>query len=183
MLPSTNSHIKIHKASRFVALAFFLLVLHASCTDDFNQQEVIALESEPSRVRAHVIKVKDGDSIILRYPNSIEKEARLFGIDAPEYNQAYGKQAKRTLEKLVLKKSVLVVHKDTDRYQREIVILYREADRLEVNLELVKVGSAWVYTQYQDDKIWGRAENKARQQGLGLWALNNPVPPWVWRRK
>lgn len=183
MLPSTNSHIKINKASRFVVLAFFLLALLASCTGELDQQEVIALESEASRVRALVIKVKDGDSIILRYPNSIEKEARLFGIDAPEYNQAYGKQAKRALEKLVLKKSVLVVKKDTDRYQREIVILYRESDRMDVNLELVKVGSAWVYTQYQDNKIWGSAENKARQQALGLWGLNDPVPPWVWRRK
>ena len=175
--------VRCKPASRFVALAFFLLALLASCSDDIDQQEVIALQSEPSRVRALVIKVKDGDSVILLYANSIEKEARLFGIDAPEYNQAYGKQAKRTLEKLVLKKSVLVVNKDTDRYQREIVILYREADRLDVNLELVKVGSAWVYTQYQNDKIWESAENKARQQGLGLWALNNPVPPWVWRRK
>ena len=183
MLPSKNFHIKINKASRFFALAFFLLILLASCSNDFEKQEVDTLESEPSSVRAIVIKVKDGDSVILRYADFIEKEARLYGIDAPEYNQAYGKQAKRTLEKLVLKKFVLVDVKDTDRYQREIVIMNREGDRLNVNLELIKVGSAWVYSQYQDDKIWNKAESSARQQGLGLWELNNPVPPWIWRRK
>ena len=27
------------------------------------------------------------------------------------------------------------------------------------------------------------AEEQAREQRIGLWSANEPIPPWVWRRR
>lgn len=39
-----------------------------------------------------------------------------------------------------------------------------------------------VYRQYMTDKSLLYDEAKAREEGLGLWSMNAPVPPWDWRR-
>ena len=55
-------------------------------------------------------------------------------------------------------------------------------DGLDVNRELVAQGVAWVYRKYSDDAELLRLEAEAKQNGLGLWADPNPIPPWEWRR-
>ena len=47
---------------------------------------------------ARVIRVVDGDSVnVLRLPEKEELKLRLYGIDAPEWKQAYGKESKDAL--------------------------------------------------------------------------------------
>jgi len=169
------------EASRIIALAFFICAIFLSgCKDNFSNTNSII----PDKLsRATVIKIKDGDSVILRYAGGLEKESRLFGIDAPEYNQAYGRQAKNLLSKLVFKQSVLIDKRGTDRYERDIIIIIRERDKKVINLELVKAGAAWVYDRYQDDRSWHSEQKKAQAQQLGLWRLPKPVAPWQWRAK
>ncbi len=54
--------------------------------------------------------------------------------------------------------------------------------------EQVKAGFAWHYKKYQheqsseDQQLYADAENKARDERLGLWRENNPSPPWEYRR-
>jgi endonuclease YncB( thermonuclease family) len=48
-----------------------------------------------------VMKVLDGDSLIVRDQGGLTFGLRLHGIDAPEYKQAHGKRARRELDKLV----------------------------------------------------------------------------------
>ena len=43
---------------------------------------------------AEVTKIIDGDSIVVNYKNQSVK-VRLWGIDTPEYKQAYSKAAKK----------------------------------------------------------------------------------------
>lgn len=162
-------------------LAFLLsgLPFLSACTADPESTQ------DPNSQSIHsalVIKVKDGDSLILRYAQGIEKEVRLFGIDAPEYNQAFGQDAKHILENLTLKKTVLVQKHTTDRYQREVVLLIRVQDDLNINLAMLEQGAAWVYRQYQNEPSWARLEKRAKSQQQGLWAGARPVAPWEWRK-
>ena len=125
MLANNILHIELCKARRKIVLAFFISIVAvclSACSFDDDTGEY---ESTVVNViqRARVVKVKDGDSVILRFEDSTEKEARLFGIDAPEYNQPFGRDAKDISSKLVYKKSLLVESKGTDCYQREIVLL------------------------------------------------------------
>ena len=55
-------------------------------------------------------------------------------------------------------------------------------DGINVSRELVKAGLASWYRQYSKDASLGVLEADARQAKRGLWADQNPVPPWEVRQ-
>ena len=67
---------------------------------------------------AKVDRVVDGDTVYTKDGTKI----RLHGIDTPERDQPYGKQATRALDGLIETK-VYVLEKDTDRYGRLVGVL------------------------------------------------------------
>ena len=67
---------------------------------------------------ANVDRVVDGDTVYTKDGTTI----RLYGIDAPERDQPYGKQATRALDG-VIETKVYVLEKDTDRYGRLVGVL------------------------------------------------------------
>ncbi len=77
-------------------------------------------------------------------------------------------------------KQVEVQTKGTDRYGRTLGLVYQSG--LDVNAEMVRRGMAWVYFKYAKDKGLYQLEAEARKQRRGLWADNEPVAPWEWRR-
>ena len=175
----------IQKARQFSVLAFFMsvsLLFFSACSFD-NDSDNTQATTKNHQQRARVIKVKDGDSVILRFQDSSEKEARLFGIDAPEYNQAFGREAKNILSKLVYKKSVLVESRGIDRYQREIVLLAFDKQQTTINQQMIERGAAWVYSQYQNDNTWANAQKTAQKKSLGLWGNRSAIAPWLWRER
>ena len=125
-----------------------------------------------------VDRVVDGDTIVLMDKTRV----RLHGIDTPERDQPYGKQATRALDALIDTK-VFVEEKDTDRYGRLVGVLYT-AEGLNVNLEMVCSGHAWWYERYApESKILEDCQTDAQQESKGLWKSEAPAPPWEWRRK
>ena len=127
-----------------------------------------------------VIRVSDGDTLIVR-AGEVNFRVRLHGIDAPERGQAYGTKARDILAGMVTGAAVTIKVMDVDRYGRLIGMVY--AGPLLVNLELLKQGYAWHYTEYDDTAEFARAEAEARKQKRGLWAEPSPIPPWEWRRR
>lgn len=128
-----------------------------------------------------VIKVLDGDSIIVR-DDKKHHEVRLWGIDSPEYDQPYGKNARKQSTKLLKGKKVSVTVITKDNYGRLVGVVY--AGNTNINEILVTQGSAWVYTKYCKESIcrqWKKMERSARNSKAGLWAGNNALPPWKWR--
>ena len=115
--------------------------------------------------------VVDGDSIT--------KNIRLYGIDAPEFDQKYGKSAKKFLNGLVKNKRVVCFKHSRDRYNRIVAECF--ADGENVNAAMVRNGYAWAYRQYGDD--FGKLEDQARKNKLGLWRDDNPTPPWEYRKQ
>jgi endonuclease YncB( thermonuclease family) len=135
---------------------------------------------------AHAKTVRDGDSIAAYGPEDALVNLRLYGIDAPEYKQPYGLQAKKRLSKLLGKREFQVEPQDTDRYGRTVALL-RLPDGTLVNEVLVAEGAAWVYDQYcREADLCQRLrelQDKARVERRGLWAEDNPTPPWNWRKE
>ncbi len=133
---------------------------------------------------AHVVKVIDGDSIVVDTGKE-QITVRLWGVDTPEYRQPYSKAAKKETSALLQKKTVELEVKDWDDYGR-MVALVRLDNGILVNEELVKSGYAWVHVYYCKEAIcrkWKQYEKQAQQERLGLWRERNPVAPWVWKRK
>lgn len=129
-----------------------------------------------------VIGISDGDTLTLLTRERKQIKIRLAEIDTPESEQPYGNRAKQALSTLAFKKQATVSVLDVDRYGRVVGRVY--VDNNDVNAELVRNGSAWVYRKYVRDQTLFKLEKQARDQGVGIWALpeSNQVPPWEWRR-
>ena len=80
--------------------------------------------------------VIDGDSIIIK-----KREMRLFGIDAPEINHPFGKQAKWALHKLCKGQEVRADIICQDHYGRTVARCFLPDGR-DLSAEMVKLGLA-----------------------------------------
>ena len=126
-----------------------------------------------------VVKVKDGDSLVVRSAGR-EVEIRLAYIDAPEFDQAHGKQAGAVLRSLVGGRRVRLDLIGGDVHRRIVArVLLGNRD---VNAEMVRRGFAWVRREFRHPRELARLEDRARAARRGLWARADPVPPWVWRK-
>lgn len=105
---------------------------------------------------------------------------RLRGIDAPESQMPYGKEAKQVLLNLVEGKSLRVLVYDQDRYGRTVADLYSKG--VFIQEVLLKKGCAWHYTAYDHRPELAMWEKEARAARVGLWAASNPQKPWEWRK-
>ena len=147
---------------------------------------VFSVQCSAENIMGKVIKVADGDTVTVLDESDQQYRVRLTGIDAPERHQAYGSESTESLIGLVYLKKVVVQSSGKDRHKRVLgkILL----DDLDVNLEQVKRGFAWHYKQYEKDQTsedqigYAQAEVLARQQQLGLWVLESPIPPWEYRR-
>lgn len=129
---------------------------------------------------AQVVRITDGDSVTLRV-GDVTYRARLHGIDAPESTQPWGADATATLRRMMpVGSRVRVVVPDVDRFGRLIVRLF--VDEAEVNLRMLEAGAAWHYTRFDQSAEYAEAEASARRASRGLWATENPIPPWDWRQ-
>jgi endonuclease YncB( thermonuclease family) len=62
--------------------------------------------------------------------------------------------------------------------------LKRISDGDEVNLEMVCDGHAWWYERYaKKASDYKQCQEDAQKNKRGLWAEDDPVAPWDWRRR
>lgn len=129
-----------------------------------------------------VVAVKDGDTVeVLREGKAVR--VRLFGVDCPEKDQAFGQMARRFTSQRVFGRSVTVRVKDTDRYGRTVAEVVLEKGRT-LNQELVQAGLAWWYQRYAPgEQLLAKLEAEAREAKRGLWSDAQAVAPWLFRRK
>ena len=128
-----------------------------------------------------VVGVSDGDTITILVGKQTTK-VRLYGIDCPEKSQDFGSRAKEFTSLEAFGKPVTVEVKDTDRYGRQVGIVTLPDGR-NLNYELVRTGMAWWYRHYSDDDSLRILEQAARDAKLGLWSMENPTPPWEFRKQ
>ncbi|WP_092194024.1 thermonuclease family protein [Desulfomicrobium norvegicum] len=73
-----------------------------------------------------VVVIADGDTITVLRDGREQVKIRLYGIDAPESGQAFGKASKRNLSAMVHGRSVQVEVMDTDTKTSEIDFSFLE---------------------------------------------------------
>ncbi|MFK7976546.1 MAG: thermonuclease family protein [Halioglobus sp.] len=132
-------------------------------------------------ITGRVVRVADGDTVSILDANKKQHKIRLYGIDTPERDQAYGNKARKALSNIVAGEDVGVVIVETDSYGRSVGTLYHNGNH--INAHMVRTGYAWWYRHYAPhSRLLSNAEKTAREQSLGLWADPDPTPPWDWRR-
>jgi len=130
-------------------------------------------------LRGKVMSVSDGDTLTLKTEDSKFK-IRLSDIDAPEKKQSGGEDAKSFLKKIAEGRQVIINYNSLDRYKRVIGTIYIED--VNINLVMVCAGHAWHYKKFSKNEVFATAEVAARSAEIGLWAEENPVPPWEYRK-
>lgn len=126
-----------------------------------------------------VIGISDGDTVTVLNDQKQPVKIRLTEIDAPEKAQAFGEKSKQSLSEICFKKSATVENKGTDRYKRTLGRITCEG--IDANAEQVRRGMAWAYRQYLTDPTISDLEATAKENQTGLWADENPLPPWNFR--
>lgn len=132
-------------------------------------------------ISGKVKSVIDGNTLEIEGENHEIHTVQLAGIDSPELGQDYGDHAKAHLEKLALKKIVVInlVGKDRWGNQQATVMIDGTVD---IRLELLKEGFAWTAERNPLPELESVKE-LARKSTKGLWEQENPTPPWVYRRQ
>lgn len=139
----------------------------------------ILADDPPQPFIGKIIKIIDGDTITV-LSNKILYRIRLAEIDAPEKKQFFGMQSKKILGDKIFHKDVKIVWSKRDLYGRIMGHVYLD-DRW-INKEMIEDGWAWHYKQYSKNKELALVESNAKANGKGLWADQNPIPPWEFRK-
>lgn len=140
------------------------------------------LVSYADNFSAKVVRVIDGDTVVV-YDGTQQTKIRLYGIDAPESNQAFGQKSKNFMIKLAANRVVDIEEHGQDVYGRTLGTLFLE--NLDLNGLMVYKGMAWAY-RYQGRLIvpaYGALEQDARNTQRGLWADPHAIEPRQWRHK
>lgn len=126
--------------------------------------------------------VHDGDTLVAGCPAG-EVKVRVFGIDAPEMKQEpWGDRSREALRGLLPRfGSITLRVMDHDRYGRTVAqVVTSERD---LGLEMVRLGQAVVYEQYNHSPDYRQAQSEAKQTRRGIWAKpGGQQDPATWRR-
>ena len=143
----------------------------------------------PDGRQYRLVRVSDGDSFELKDDENHTLRVRLYGVDAPEGNQRFGRESREHLLDLLKNTPLRMKAMYKDQYQRTVAIVYlcdgKGFDERSVNQQQVQAGMAWVYDSFCKEDVcgtWKIEEALAKKQKLGLWKDEKPTPPWQWRK-
>lgn len=132
-----------------------------------------------------VASVHDGDTLTVKNEKGVPEKIRIYQIDAPEMKgslwgyQPYASEARTSLLNLCMLKVAAVQRKSIDAYGRTIGMVTCQG--YDVAKWQLDTGSAWAY-RYTATKALKAQQAKARQLKDGLWGLDNPIEPYLWRK-
>ena len=108
-----------------------------------------------------VVGITDGDTFNGLTQDKIEIRFRIFGIDAPEKNQAFSNRSKQYLSNLIYNKRVgIKVQKKNDVYGIPVVWVYTPDGR-DGSAEMLKAGMAWHFKKYDNSEIYAELKQTA----------------------
>lgn len=140
-------------------------------------------------LEGRVVSIADGDTLTLLDADNRQHHIRLAQIDAPEVQhgtskpaQPFGDRSRQSLASLTYRLPARADCSDRrdDPHGREVCRV--SVLGVDVNLEQVCRGMAWVYVRYAKAPEYFQCEAKARTARVGLWVDPKPMAPWEWRR-
>jgi micrococcal nuclease len=127
-----------------------------------------------------VVRVIDGDTIVVRGPGGRTEDVRLIGIDTPETVDprrpvgCFGPQASAYAKHLLTGRRVILRYdrETKDRYGRFLAYVWLAQPAEFVNARLVELGYARAYPfppNTAHEGIFAALERRAALRGRGLW--------------
>lgn len=158
----------------------------------------LCLATVTQSYKSKVVRVTDGNTLVVS--NKVlqgnitmtgESTVTLDAIRAPHLDQPKGATVKTFLQELVKGREVFVVEY-TDMGKSRGAWVYIDDGEC-VNLLLAEKGYAWsipararfavsMGKPKESYRKMKAAFQKAKTQKKGIWADENPIPPWEWRK-
>ena len=122
----------------------------------------------------------DGDSFVLEIEEK-EVEIRLLAINAPELKDEFGIKARDLTKEILENGKEIIIEKDLsgdeyDRYNRLLVWVFVDGELLQE--KLVASGLAKVAYLFNNNYTYldqlNNAQEKAKNDKLGIWSIENP---------
>ena len=173
-----------------VAIASLVFTIFPSLKNYVLGDDVKAKSSEESpssilkrgaEMSVYVIGISDGDTFHALTQDKNRLKCRIYGIDAPELKQPFGKKSKDALARHIFNKDIKIKIQSTDRYKRQVVSVYYEGN--DIGLQMIKDGMAWHYDSYYKSDDYAVSQLGAKTRKIGLWTDKNPIAPWQWRKE
>lgn len=141
-------------------------------------------------LEVQVLWVHDGDGFKARSSQG-DLEIRLYGVDAPEFDQPWGEEAKNHLLRRIMNRQVYLETFGQDIHGRTLatVFVMTDGQLLNINEDMVVCGQAWYVGLYAQELTTRRKHHLkgldrwARLKRVGLWKMEKPIPPWEWRKR
>ena len=127
-----------------------------------------------------VVKIKDGDTIVVLDSLNVQTTIRLAEVDCPESEQAFGKNAKDFTIEQVAMKNVTYKIVTIDQYGRTVAKVFYSGKYL--SEEIIKNGFGWHYKKYSSSKKLATLEQFAQKNKSGLWNDSRCIAPWEYRK-
>ena len=128
-------------------------------------------------------RVVDGDTFVLNDNTTVQ----IWGFDAPELKQSHGLEARTWLQNTIGLKGVelRIKVKGTDDQGRTLGQVYIQGNQRRISnvgTLMVKAGLAWFDDYNAPEAGLADEMEKARKAKKGLWADENPVKPYIFRK-
>jgi len=140
-------------AARYAWLVAALLAATSACV-------------HPEEITGAVTRIASGDTLFVGDGKS-DLEVRLADIGAPQESEYYAPASRTLLSNMALNKSVRVAVTGRDGVNPVFGRVFVGA--LNLNLEMVQRGAAWVCWEYATDTSYLPWENDAIRHQRGLW--------------
>jgi endonuclease YncB( thermonuclease family) len=160
---------------RAFMLQFVLMILGVVC---------LTATARAATLQAKVTEVESGNRLVV---SNISRSlrVRLKGVAPPEMGQPFSDAAREHLKALILNKAVTVEYTNLSEGYLDSRVFLNEID---IGSQMIRDGVAW-YDQtiitglsVADQSIYLQCEQAARSEKRGLWADQNPVSPWEFRK-
>ena len=177
-------------AWRFLILVMSLIA--TGCTDSIHTKSLPAPvpESDEYVLTGKVLRLWGGDNYEFGETERLHY-ILLRGVDTPKPGQPFFGMARNRAYWMMISKKLRVEVSGRDEAMREIsdVFVVNEdpadiAGDLNVGLELLRMGFGWYDgEEFELAETYKAAEAEARAKKIGIWSLENPVPPWEFYQK
>lgn len=161
---------------------------------------LVSVAVQAETLEGKIVRIVDGDTLVLLDASNTQHRVRLSGIDTPERGQPFGRRASQNLARLAGAKPARLEWYKKDRWDRLIGTVWVQSPdaqcqgaecpkTLDIGLAQITQGLAWHFKRYAHEQPeaererYSFAEEEARAKGAGLWRDPNPVPPWEWRKR
>jgi endonuclease YncB( thermonuclease family) len=108
------------------------------------------------------------------------------GVDCPKYAQEFYTQARHSTMDWTANKQVRIEIVDRDEMMTEIADVYvGDGDReFNLALRLIAEGLGWYDgNEFEGSAALETAQATAKENRIGLWSSDNPIPPWEFESK